>query len=174
MASSNVHIVKRWLYPMIENWKKIESYDYSNALECVNDLTKKGYVVSLWIDDVAQRLKYNPQDYKYPVSLARLSVESLGFTKPTTLQSIYDAFLQHNLSCVPPHIAIYTRLIYDEQPTGEWLRIAVPMSSMVDSDGVPHLPKLGRALGRYFIETYWAYSGAIFHPKNEFVVMRTG
>jgi len=68
--------------------------------------------------------------------------------------------------------AIYTRLIYDEQPTGEWLRIAVPFASMIDSDGVPHLPKLGKGLGKFFIETYWSYPDAIFHPHNDFIVKK--
>ena len=51
------------------------------------------------------------------------------------------------------------------------VRFATPLNSMVDSDGVPHLPKLGRALGLYFIETYWSYPKAIFHPHNDFVMM---
>ena len=40
------------------------------------------------------------------------------------------------------------------------------MRSMVDSDNVPHLPKLGKALNKFFIETYWAYPGAIFIIMN--------
>ena len=36
---------------------------------------------------------------------------------------------------------------------------------MVDIDGVPHLPKIGKALGFFFLETYWSYPDAIFHPK---------
>jgi len=43
---------------------------------------------------------------------------------------------------------------------------------MIDSDGVPHLPKLGRALGMYFLETYWSYPDAVFHTHNEFVVQK--
>ena len=49
--------------------------------------------------------------------------------------------------------------------------IATPLNSMIDSDGVPHLPKLGKALGFYFVETYWSYPKAIFHPHNDFVMM---
>ena len=41
---------------------------------------------------------------------------------------------------------------------------------MVDVDGIPHLPKIGYGLNKYFIETYWSYPKAIFHPKNDFVV----
>ena len=74
-------------------------------------------------------------------------------------------------SLIPPEITILCRKLYNEQPTGEWLRFATPLESMKDSDGVPHLPKIGKALGFYFIETYWAYPKAIFHPHNEFVMM---
>ena len=42
---------------------------------------------------------------------------------------------------------------------------------MIDTDKVPHLPKFGCALGLYFIETYWSYPDAIFHPHNEFIVI---
>ena len=52
------------------------------------------------------------------------------------------------------------------------MRIAVPFKSMIDSDGVPHLPKLGRALNKNFIETYWSYPKAVFHPHNDFLVLK--
>ena len=55
---------------------------------------------------------------------------------------------------------------------GEWLRIAVPLDSMIDSDGIPHLPKLGQGLNLLFIETYWSYPGAVFHPHNDFLVQK--
>ena len=73
---------------------------------------------------------------------------------------------------MPPDVAFRSRLEYREQKKGEWLRFATPMNSLIDSDGVPHLPKLGNALNCLFIETYWSYSKAIFHPHNEFVVMK--
>ena len=61
---------------------------------------------------------------------------------------------------------------YKIQPKGEWLRFATPLNSMIDEDGVPHLPKLGSALGFLFIETYWSYPDAIFHPHNDFIVLK--
>jgi len=98
-------------------------------------------------------------------------LRELGFKKPTTLKKFYKKLkIKYNL--VNPAIALFARSIYDEQKTGEWLRFATPMRSMIDSDGVPHLPKLGKALKLYFIETYWSYPKAIFHPHNEFVVQK--
>ena len=37
---------------------------------------------------------------------------------------------------------------------------------MIDSDGIPHLPKIGYALNKYFLETYWAYPKAVFSPSQ--------
>ena len=96
----------------------------------------------------------------------------LGFKKPTTLKKIYKKIREKKYLLVPPDIALRARLEYKEQKKGEWLRFATPMNSMIDTDNVPHLPKLGKALGKYFIETYWSYPKAIFHPHNEFVVMK--
>ena len=71
-----------------------------------------------------------------------------------------------------PEVALLARELYTNQPTGEWLRFATPLKSMIDTDGVPHLPKLGKALGKFFVETYWSYPKAIFHPHNEFVLSK--
>ena len=84
----------------------------------------------------------------------------------------YKKIKEINYKLVPVDVALRSRLLYKNQKKGEWLRIATEMKSMVDSDGVPHLPKLGKALNKYFIETYWAYPNAIFHPHNEFIVCR--
>ena len=58
----------------------------------------------------------------------------MGLVKPTTLEEVYKAFDQQGFEPIDPLIAINTRFIYDEQ-SREWLRIAVPFDSMIDSDG---------------------------------------
>ena len=90
--------------------------------------------------------------------------------EPIELESLYKLLDNKNYELVHPAIALYSRLIYDEQKTGEWLRFATHFDSMIDDDKVPHLPKLGKALGKYFIETYWSYRKAVFHPHNDFIV----
>ena len=76
------------------------------------------------------------------------------------------------IGSAPEVAAVVARLIMDNsQKVGEWIRFATPLNSMIDTDNVPHLPKFGRALGFYFLETYWSYPKAIFHPKNKFFFM---
>ena len=152
-------------------WKTIENIKITDLQKCLLKLKKK-YIVSPWIEDIVNKNKSKKYKKNKIVHLYRISVKSLGFKKPTKLKTIYSKLRSKGFSPLPIEYAIYTRLIYDDQPTGEWLRIAVPFSSMIDSDGVPHLPKLGKGLGKFFIETYWSYPDAIFHPHNDFVVKK--
>ena len=106
---------------------------------------------------------------KLPINLYRISLKDLNFNKPTELKKVYEKAKKLNFEPVNPVVALVCRELYLDQPKGEWLRCATPFNSMIDSDGVPHIPKLGKALNLFFIETYWSYPQAIFHPHNEFI-----
>ena len=152
-------------------WKEITKIDFVSCEELLENLKKNNYKVSPWIEDIVKKNNYKFNNIKFPIRLVRKYVKDFGFTNPTELQKIYKKIEKSGYKLVPPEIAIYSRLMYEEQPTGEWLRFATPLNSMIDSDGVPHLPKLGKALGLYFLETYWSYPKAIFHPHNDFVMI---
>ena len=157
---------------MIKSWKVIKATKFDNMHETVELLIKKNYIVSHWIRDIAKRTKTDFKNIKFPIELIRIKVSDLGVTTPTTLENIYELLDQNNLMPIDPLIAINTRFHYNEQKKGEWLRMAVPFNSMIDSDGTPHLPKLGQGLNLLFIETYWSYPSAIFHPHNDFIVQK--
>ena len=157
---------------MKDPWKIIKECKFKNMRECVEMLLKKNYQVSHWIRDIAKRTETDFKNIKFPVTLIRVKVSELGIKSATTLKTIYSLLENNNFKLVDPLIAINSRFYYDEQPKGEWLRFAVPFNSMIDSDGIPHLPKLGQGLDMYFLETYWSYPDAIFHPHNEFVVQK--
>lgn len=151
-------------------WLKIEKIPFKNCKECFEEMVKKNIQVSPWIKNLIDTYNYKFDAIKLPILLSRISVKNLGFNTSTTLKQIYLEIKKKNFYLVEPEIAIFSRLLYLDQPKGEWLRIATDFDSMIDTDGVPHLPKLGNALGLSFIETYWSYPEAIFHPHNEFVV----
>ena len=152
-------------------FKKIKKIPFKNLDECLKQVKKKS-IVSPWIEDIfSKKKKFDFSKYKN-FEIHRIKLRNIGFKKATKLKYVYRRFNQLNFDLVPPEICLYLRLIYKNQPKGEWLRISVPFNSMVDSDKVPHLPKLGKALGKYFIETYWSYPDAIFHPHNDFLVIK--
>lgn len=152
-------------------WKKIKKIPFENVGTCLKQVKKKS-VVSPWIEDIFLKKKKIRYSKYQNFEIHRLTLKKIGFKKATKLKEVYKVFKKLNFELVPPEIAIYLRLVYVKQPKGEWLRISVPFNSMIDSDGVPHLPKLGKALGKFFLETYWSYPDAIFHPHNEFLVIK--
>jgi len=133
----------------------------------VVDLIAEEFKLSDWIINISCRLD---SKLKKSYDLWSISLGDLGFVGPTKIKEFYLKLESDGYKTVPPEIALILRKQYIDQPKTEWLRIATPLDSMIDSDGVPHLPKLGSALGNLYIETYWAWPEAIFHPHNEFIV----
>jgi hypothetical protein len=150
-------------------WKTITNLNYDNSKDLLSDLKKKNFKTSPWIDDIFGKKKIDLTIIKLPINLYRVSLKDLNFNKQTELEKVYEKAKKLNLKPVDPVIALVCRELYLDQPKGEWLRFATPFNSMIDSDGVPHIPKLGKALNLFFIETYWSYPQAIFHPHNEFI-----
>ena len=153
-------------------WKVINPTKFKSCKNIIKYLKKKKVHVSPWIENIYNKKKNNIKITKGKIYLFRVKVKNLGFKRPTELNKIYKEIKNHGFKLVKPDIALRTRLNYKEQTTGEWLRFATSFNDLIDNDGVPHLPKLGKALGVLFIETYWSYPKAIFHPHNEFVVMK--
>ena len=153
-------------------WKRIDSINFDDCNQLLIKLKLDGHIISPWIENIVSINLYRFNEYEFPIYLVRKKLEDFGFDGPTELKMVYSQIQKNGFELVNPEIAIFTRILYDDQPKGEWLRFATPMRAMIDSDGVQHLPKLGQALGRTFIETYWAYPQAIFHPHNEFVMVK--
>ena len=158
---------------MIKTFIKINKFKIKNLKkDGLKALNKGKFKASPWINNIIKRKNFNLKKIDLPVELAKIKVKHLGFKGPTKLKKIYKKAKHLGLMLVPPEIAIYTRLIFKDQKNGEWIRFATPFNSMLDSDNIPHLPKLGKGLGYYFLETYWSYPDAIFHPKNEFIFLK--
>lgn len=152
-------------------WKMLERPSYRTGIEYCEALVSRGYRISDWILDVVQNPDFVIVDVVWPLPLVRVRLDMLGFSGPTQLENFYRVAKGEGFETCPPEVSLALRFEYDEQPTGEWLRVAIELDQMIDSDGVPHLPKLGAALKRFYLETYWAYPQAVFHPHNEFVMI---
>lgn len=150
-------------------WKMLEREAYATGLEYIAGLREKGYRVSDWVVDVVSKPGFAVNQGQWPLPLVRLPAGAFGFTQELQLSDLYQAAAAAGLENPPVEAALALRFRYDEQPAGEWLRVATSFQAMLDSDGVPHLPKLGKALGRYYLSTYWSYPHAVFYPHNEFV-----
>ena len=117
---------------MTEVWKEIKSPEYNSCNACIQDLKKKNYKLSLWIEDIFKINNFDFKNNNFPIKLVRKNVNEFGFNGPTEIQNLYKEIKKSGFELVPPEIAILCRQYYNEQPTGEWLRFATPLDSMKD------------------------------------------
>ena len=106
--------------------------------------------MSPWIENIYNQKKIILKLQKEKFIYLGVKVKNLGLKRPTELNKIYKKIKNHGFKLVKPDIALRTRLNYKEQTTGEWLRFATSFNDLIDDDGVPHLPKLGKALGTFY------------------------
>lgn len=149
--------------------KKIKSLKFNSNQKYIVYFRKKRIITSLWIDQILSQKKYDKIKFSSKIIIQIISVKELGFSKSTYLKDIYRKALKNGLKLVDPSLSLVIRDNIKKQKKASWIRIAVPLKSMIDRDGIPHLPKLGYALKHNFVETFWAYPKAIFYPHNQFI-----
>lgn len=150
---------------------KVKSLRFKTNDEYLKYFKKKKIITSMWINQILTQKKYNKIKLKKNLRFTIISVKNLGINKRTTLKEIYYKAKKKGYSLVDPSLTLLIRNNLKKQKKASWIRIGVPMNSMIDKDKIPHLPKLGYALNHYFVETYWSYPNAIFYPKNKFIFL---
>lgn len=101
------------------------------------------------------------------VTLIRLTVADLGFTKNATTDQIYKRAQELGLDLCPAEVGPHYRLQYNDQPMNEWLRIA--MKQIIGAVGYPSVFCLGRVSDGLWLNSYWAGPGREWHPNDEFL-----
>jgi hypothetical protein len=93
------------------------------------ELEKKGFKVGDWAKDILKKVKFKKQE----IELVVKTVSKLGLPDGGTLKEIYEKAKEQGLELCPAEVGPALRLVYTDQPKGEWLRIA--MEPVTDSDG---------------------------------------
>ena len=96
-------------------------------------LKRQGYVIGPWADDILGKPSFTVCPYEIEVDLVAASVAELGFGNGTSYKDIRARALELELDLCPAEVGPQLRLQYNDQPLGDWLRIA--MQPIADSDG---------------------------------------
>ena len=150
---------------------ELNSFELKNSKFLLKKIKKK-HVVSPWIENTLKNIKFKKK-YKFPIRVVEINLKNdLKLNKPSYLYVIHKKINYFGYKLIPPEIAIYSCLFLKNKKPGKWQRFGTPLRSLIDDDSIPHLPKLGYGLNKTFIETYWAYKKAVFHPHNNFIVIK--
>lgn len=150
---------------------EIKDFSFKNGKEIIKFVKTKNIILSPWIENIFKGKRFTNHNRTYSLYLINLK-RDIGIKKTTILIEIYKKLKNQNYDLVPPEICLYASTKISIKKKGTWYRFATPLKSMIDSDKVPHLPKFGYALKKKFVETYWSYPKAMFHPHNDFIVCK--
>jgi cytolysin (calcineurin-like family phosphatase) len=124
--------------------------------------------VSDWAADMMAKPAFKVAMEKTSVNLVNVSVGQLGFTKATLLRDIYARAIELGLSLCPAEVGPQLRLQYADQPSGEWLRVA--MKAITASDGRPSIFFVAaHGGGERWLSAGWGSSGDTWAPDDRFV-----
>ena len=101
-----------------------------------------------------------------PADLVRLKVRDFNLQNPTT-ENIYRKAEELGLELCPAEVGPQYRLQYTDQPSDEYLCIA--MKQITDSNGSPRVFLLDRYGDELCLRNFWAGPTCKWNPDNEIV-----
>ncbi|MDP2933520.1 MAG: hypothetical protein Q8N81_05320, partial [bacterium] len=124
-------------------WKTIKlgtglktAYDFRQALK------QSGCKIGDWGNDILGKPAFTASETETEIDLVNVSVAELGFKDGATRKDIYDKAKELGLELCPNEVGPQLRLQYEDQPIGEWLRVA--MGPLSDSVGSLYVFRVGR------------------------------
>ena len=102
-------------------------------------------------EELLKKTPFSKENMEY--DLVSFSVESLGFPNGATTKEIYDKAKSVGLDICPAEVGPLLRLNYLDQPSGEYLGIA--MDSIELSDGGRRVFRVDCGDGELNLRTYW-------------------
>ena len=118
-------------------WKTIKLGTHKDADALRNALKKDNFKISDWANDIMGKSAFFVTSFEKKIQLVNVSVAELGFKNGATYKDICERAEELGLGLCPNEVGPQLRLQYQDQPKGEWLRIA--MEPITDSDGNLHI-----------------------------------
>lgn len=107
-------------------WKTIKiGVGSKNADEFRAALKVAGCRISDWTNDMLGRPTFTVASQEVDLDLVVMSVATLGFKKGAKQSDIYARGKELGLDLCPAEVGPQLRLIYKDQPKGEWLQVAM-------------------------------------------------
>lgn len=105
-----------------------------------------------------------------PIYLVQKTVAELGLPNGGTLKQIYINAIALGYPLCPAEVGPALRLNYQNQPKGEWLRIA--MEPITDSAGDLHIFSVEHLDDDYWFDAFYGYPTGFYSAGDVFVLQR--
>ncbi|MDP2676103.1 MAG: hypothetical protein Q8O83_00225 [bacterium] len=149
--------------------KEIITIGGKDAETLIKEMREKKINVSDYAEDMMASKDFTTLKETEDIVLIRLEVRDLGFPKnkyPTT-DEIDKRIEELGLELCPAETGPHYRLIYMNQPMGEWIRIG--MKQITDRDGYPDVFDLERDGDDLWLGSHWTGPAYEWDPGRGFV-----
>ena len=137
------------------------------AEQLERELKEKKINISGNAEYMVKSEKFSTLNNQEQITLVRLKVRDLGFKNGATTDEIYIKAKELGLELCPAEVGPNLRLQYMDQPSGEWLYIA--MKQITGRGGGPDVFGLGRDDVGLWLDDSWAKPGSRWFPGRGFV-----
>jgi hypothetical protein len=115
-------------------------------------LKAAGFTIDDWAKDILSKPAFTVAAKETKIDLVNVSVTELGFSNGASTKQIYDRAKELGLFLCPDEAGPALRLVYKDQPRGEWLHVA--MESIADSVGDPDVFSVGHYVTGRWLRAY--------------------
>lgn len=146
-------------------WKTVRIGTSPDEAALKRELKGAGCKVGGYASDLMTKIVIatQPQD----VELVRVTGLDLGFEKAATLRDILAKGQALGLKKCVPEVGPQLRKVYEDQPQGEWLWVA--MDPVTGSDGGPRVFYVYGHSGKLWLDAYYCNLDGQFDPVVMFV-----
>ena len=124
-----------------------------------------GCQISDWASDILNKVVVATKETELELVVA--SVAELGFKKGAKYSDICDQIKELGHDLCPAEVGPQLRLQYENQPNGEWLRVA--MEPIEDSGGDLGVFLVRRGDDDQWLSTHYVSPGLVWIPEDVFV-----
>lgn len=148
-------------------WKTITLGQYKDADAYRKAFKKAGFKIGGWANDILGKPAFTIAPTEESIDLVILTVEELGFKNGATYKEICEAAVIQGLEKCPNEVGPALRLQYPDQPSGEWLRIA--MEPITGSGGYLRIFGVGHDDGARWLSASYGHPGDRWRANRRFV-----
>lgn len=150
-------------------WRKLQ-IGFLGPVESLHEVLRDGsFKVSEYASQILNGIKVGRS--VTDLELTVITQADLGFTEGTTFENMVARSKGYGLEKCPAEVGPYLRLIYRDQPKGEWLRIA--MEPVAGSDGFLDVFYVERDDDGLWLSASWFNPQSVWNPHGRWVFARS-
>lgn len=155
------------LVPVFPVWKTIKLGLHKTPKAYEQVLESAGFKINDFARRIIQNITVSQTEVELDLVVVTLAM--LGLER-ATYQQICDRAKELGLELCPREVGPALRLAYPDQPYGEWLRVAMPVTG---SDGDLDVFYVGHVSDGQWLNAYWFNPQDVWHGDGRFVFVRS-